>query len=85
MPNSYRQGFIIEATESEVSQVMGGASASSLKTGDVINVSDLYNHLNSLSHAGGDIVKAAAMLRAAASLLETAPAPFSPVKPAADA
>jgi hypothetical protein len=77
-------GFILEATNDEVANLIGFHSSYSdgfprkIESGTVINVSPMYRHLYALSAAERSLADMASKLRTAADLVGTLPDPLTP-------
>ena len=83
-PGSYSRVFLVEATADELAKITGQSYASAMdkvpEIGDTIHVEAMYNHLRKLQASEKEMANTAKLLRAAATLCESLPAPFTPAK-----
>lgn len=85
------KGFLLEATEDEVANLLGyyGSyslpkreyyhSCEKLRIGDEVNIAAMFKHLYGLASESREIVMTVAKLRAAADLIGTLPNPLTAV------
>lgn len=86
--SAYTTTYLVEVSDAELAKMAGYGYRTErefndrCKIGAEIPVAKLYDHLVTLEAKGKELASSAAMLRSAATLLESLPAPFVPEPPA---